>query len=102
MFHVPPRCCLRCASVILLLASRSLADSIDLVTAGTGTYSPVNLPAAPVQQLGGDAKVRLLNGSGAVLMPLFSRVDTFLEYLSSKRLSTDYCRGDGVVAALYG
>ncbi|CAM9407731.1 unnamed protein product, partial [Ectocarpus sp. 8 AP-2014] len=36
---------------------RSLADSIDLVTAGTGTYSPVNLPAAPVQQLGGDAKV---------------------------------------------
>ncbi|CAB1119964.1 unnamed protein product [Ectocarpus sp. CCAP 1310/34] len=36
---------------------RSLVDSIDLVTAGTGTYSPVNLPAAPVQQLGGDAKV---------------------------------------------
>ncbi|CAM9187559.1 unnamed protein product [Ectocarpus sp. 6 AP-2014] len=36
---------------------RSLADSIDLVTAGTGTYSPVNLPAAPVHQLGGDAKV---------------------------------------------
>ncbi|CAN0399070.1 unnamed protein product, partial [Ectocarpus sp. 12 AP-2014] len=36
---------------------RSLVDSIDLVTAGTGTYSPVNLPATPVHQLGGDAKV---------------------------------------------
>eukprot|EP00903_Cladosiphon_okamuranus_P021669 g19922.t1 len=36
---------------------RSLDDSIDLVTAGTSTYSPVKIPSAPVQQLGGDAKI---------------------------------------------
>ncbi|CAM9968614.1 unnamed protein product [Scytosiphon promiscuus] len=36
---------------------RSLEDTIDLVTAGTSTYSPVKMSSAPVQYLGGDAKI---------------------------------------------
>ena len=36
---------------------RSLDDSIDLVAPGASTYSPVKIPSAPLQQLGGEAKV---------------------------------------------
>lgn len=40
------------------LCNRSLDDSIDLATAGLGSYSAVKIPATPLHQLGGDAKVR--------------------------------------------
>lgn len=41
----------------LVTNRRSQDDSIDLVAPGASTYSPVKIPSAPLQQLGGEAKV---------------------------------------------
>ena len=46
-----------CAYPCLLTDCRSKDDSIDLVAPGASTYSPVKIPSAPLQQLGGEAKV---------------------------------------------
>eukprot|EP00752_Nemacystus_decipiens_P016290 g14568.t1 len=53
---------------------RSLDDSIDLVTAGTSTYSPVKIPSAPVQQLGGDAKRRFPELDPVTLKEVLSHI----------------------------